>query len=545
MNRLAPTGLVLAAVFVVTAAAHGQGGRPASIEPGELTRRADLVGKAVVVDDRVARFQYHPETRAFDQLFLKRCPDVPFDLPASLRYQTNPQPPAVIVHGVLRRDGGGFRCEVTKVELQSADLDRLNHAVATLPRSDFENRNGWARWGERRGEAFKDDVLLNRAREIEAEAIRAEAERPDHDPAGHAIALATRAREHKLPEPEPSALAHKGFRAALSAATSPDDLSALIGRVEAFFPDAKNPVKSVAADLARWERPYAQDPADAYRSASEPARRVFDHRLRADAVQKQIERKAADRPGSEITLAEEAAERLPDRPQLASGLLEKGLGRAEKDVGSLRQSEVELLSAMIKDKLGQPDRAKALFRAWLDDQRDHRLSPGDAEGRLALAKQYEKFLDDRAGALALLRAAWAIDPESRELSDAFLRRGLKKVGGEWVESSQAGPSDAGPARGSAVAPGAAEAEAATAKPRAGRSDSLLNLTPEQVKAQLGGKPNRRSWSFSQGQVMEQWVYVLPGKSQYINFLHKPGDTHPRVVSRYLVPRSSLEPSPGS
>ena len=71
------------------------------------------------------------------------------------------------------------------------------------------------------------------------------------------------------------------------------------------------------------------------------------------------------------------------------------------------------------------------------------LAPGgstDAEGRVLLADKYDSLLDDRAGAEALLQEAWRIDPQSKEVADAFRRRGFHKLNDRWVLSQNREPS---------------------------------------------------------------------------------------------------------
>ena len=55
---------------------------PIAVDAAELGRRADLVGKIVVVDDRVRFYQYHAG-RGYDELYLKRT-NVVFRLPAAV-----------------------------------------------------------------------------------------------------------------------------------------------------------------------------------------------------------------------------------------------------------------------------------------------------------------------------------------------------------------------------------------------------------------------------------------------------------------------------
>jgi tetratricopeptide (TPR) repeat protein len=521
--------VVIASLTITSARA--QNSKAVSIEPGELTRRPDLVGREVVLDDRVGLFQYHKET-GFDQLFLKRAPDVTFELPTNLRSPHRPQAAAAKVRGVLRREGDRWWVDVVEVVYLPSDLDRLNRAVALLAASDVSTRTSWARWAETRGREFGDDVLLARAREVEGEAIRFESDRPpSRDQASFWLALADRARSHKVAEPEPSAQAHRGLRAALGAAKAVDELKDLRKRVEEFFPDAPG-TRHAATDLTKWEKTYLNAPAAAYRLAPSDARAALDHRLWADVTQQFLERRAVEDPKALITLAEEAGRLLPDRPELAGRFLEKGVTVASSDVGSLRQSEVDTLAKIYRVTLHQPEKAQALYRAWLDEQKNRRLSPRDAEGRIALAQQYETLLDDRTTSLSLLRDAWKIDPESREVADAFRRQGFRKVNNEWVEPSK-GNAGATSVEGSESAP-------ADPKPSRARSDSLRNATPEQVVSRMGGKPNKKVLVASQGQVIEQWIYIDPRQTRYVNILRRPGDPQPHVISYYSLPRTASD-----
>lgn len=533
-NWLAVSALVLLAV----PAARAQDDRGVAVEPEDLTKRPDLIGKEVVVDDRVARFQFHPG-RGFDEIYLRRSPDVAFELAPRIRPANQPSAAAVKVRGTLRKDKDRVWCEVATFDLLPADMDRLTHALAVVPKADVEKRTWWARWAERRGRAFQDEPLLARARDLEAEVVRLEGDRPPgRDPAAHWLALADRARAHSVPEPEPSAQAHRGFRALLGQAKSLDELQATLEKVSAFFPAAREPAAG-AVDLSRWEKPYTNDAAAAYRAAGPAARTGLDRRLWADVVQQIIERTAAEDPSRLLSLAEDAAARLPERPQVASALLERGLANSSKNAGTMRQGEVDALAQLYRERLGSPERALALYRDWLDDQRRNRLSPRDADGRIALARQYETLLDDRATAVALLRDALAIDPQSREVTDAFLRRGFRKVDDAWVEGSRA---RAAVENAPDPAPGAAK-ELVDPPPGPTRSEGLRDATREEVRARLGGKPNRKIYSATQGRLVEQWIYFGARENQYITFVLEPGRAKPRVVSFYSLPRSASDSLP--
>jgi hypothetical protein len=493
--------------------------KPTAVEPSELMKRPDLLGHEVVVDDRVSFFVQSRMGRYFDELYLKRS-QVVFRLPPALRTEQNPRIAAVRVQGVLKKEGDLWVCDVVSLDPLPPDLDRVNRGVSALTPLDSEGRAAWARWAEHRGKAFDDPALRKRARELEGEAIRIEAERPSARPADW-LALAQRARARGISEPEPSALAHRAFRAQVAGLRTAAEWQALQERITAFFPNAAKP-PSRDADLSQWELPYANDPAGAYRQAPEPAREALDHRLWADVTQALLERLAADEPVRSIEIAERATSQLPDRPAVAARLLEDGLNTATRQIVTLRQRDVEALAALYRDRLHQPERARTLLRSWLDEQRTHRLSDTDAEGRLALARQYESLLDDKLTALDLIQEAGKIAPRSKEVVDAFLAHNYHKVGDRWVPPARPLAGDDSSNDGLA-APGGSES-------------SLLRLSPREVRARLGGKPDRVVWSASQGQTIEQWIYRGPKQDRYVNLLHAPGDVVPRVVADYTLPK---------
>ena len=529
-----------------------QGGPPA-VEPETLLKRADLIGKEIEVDDR-ARFQFHPDA-GYDQVYLKRAPEVVCEIPTSLRPR-QPSAQVVKVRGILRRENGRTFVDVTSLDLLPSDLDRFNRGVALSTKMDIDTRMGWVRWAENRVKAFQpkdarhevesvDVGLLARTREIEAEVIRTESDRPARDLAAHWLGLAERARARGIPEPEPSAQAHRGFREALGTARTAEELNGIRTKVEAFFPNGKNPPTS-SPDLSKWNAPYRNAPADAYRQAPSNAREALDHRLWADGVQAWIEQRAKDEPKTLVSLSEEAARLLPDRPLLASSFLEKGLSHASSDVSGLRLSEIDRLAKLYQEKLKQPEKAKALYQGWLDDQRLKRLSLRDADGRLALADQYESLLGDKETAVGLLRAAWAIDPLSKETADAFRRRGFRKVNDEWVAGTAQSSADENRDTESEP-PKVKPANADDARPEsrgpAPRERGLLRgATRDEVRIELAGRPNRRNYVASQGQLMEQWIYYQDKATLYINFRLKAGDNTPRVVSYHSLPRSPADPA---
>ena len=202
--------VVVMSVCLLTTTASGfyQGEAVQVVEAADLENRPDLIGREVLVDDHVAF--YVVRSKSADELQLKRT-GITFLVPRRLRPTATSRRSAVKVRGVLKRDEGRLVCNVTALEEVPGDLERLEQGVAGLSDKDFETRQTWARWAEHRAHDFKDDALLKRAKAVEAEALRIEArmKRLTVDAPGQWLEMALDARRRQVPEPDPSALAHR------------------------------------------------------------------------------------------------------------------------------------------------------------------------------------------------------------------------------------------------------------------------------------------------------------------------------------------------
>jgi len=522
--------------------AGGAMGGPASdnpVEPSDLERRGDLIGQAVMVDDRVKFYVTRGGTED-DRLELKRT-SVPFLVPRRLRPPAHSRMTAVVVRGVLKREEGRLTCDVTSLQIVPNDMDRLERGLASLGPRDYETRKAWARWAERRAAEFDDKALMARARALDADVLRMEGalKRVAVDAPGEWLEMARDARRRKVPEPEPSALAHRALRAKLkqSAADDAAGLQALVRDIESFFPGVESDQASARVNLAPWVEAYANDPTSAYRSAPAGARKALDRRLWADAQEQALDREPVPDLPTGLALADRAAGLLPEKPELPARLREKAVAGPRRGLGGLRLDEVKALAQAYRETLRQPDEAEKVLRGWLDSKRA-RLSETDAEGPVSLANLYEELLQDRVTAVELLRKSWKIDPTAKETDEAFRLRGFRKIKGEWVESLPAAAAAAG-AGGSAGPPVPTPSAATVAR-------GLLGLTPDEVRLKMNGRPTRVSYAASNGQLIEQWIYHLDNHStRYVNLLHAPGESRSRVVADYTMPRTVPKGGAGS
>lgn len=502
--------------------------QPVAVDPADLARRADLIGKDIIVDDRVTYYVFH-SGRGYDEVKLKKA-DAVFRLPPGLRPAGSPGTKPVVIQGRLRREGSELVVDVTSLRVMPDDPLRLDQAIATLGPRDVEGRKAWAAWAEKRSKDYgdKDGVLAQRAETLRTEALRLEADqtRGAVDAPAEWLALAEKARRQGIPEPEPGALVHRALRARLKAAANPGELEQIQTIVEQYFPNAAKDYASGRANVASWAQAYAEDPYGTYRNPKLPGplRKTFDRRLWADAVEKRMEMEAQRDPVAAMNLAPRAEAELPDRPELAQKLLNKGLEAARQNVGNLRGDEVRLMGTAYREKLHDPEAEKELYRTWLKAQRE-RLSDTDADGPVDLAARYEELLGDRATAKELLERAWKIDPGSKQIAEAFRTRGYQRKGDAWVEAvpNSEGADAGAPSREDAPSP---------------LTRGLRGRTPDEVVQLLGSKPDSKILSATKGQLVEQWIFHLPArKDRYVNFLHTAGDIQPRVISDRILESS--------
>ncbi len=252
-------------------------------------------------------------------------------------------------------------------------------------------------------------------------------------------------------------------------------------------------------------------------------RKGLDRRLWADATERFLEVQTTRDITSALALAERAETTLPEKKDLSRRLIEKAVRQARQELGTLREADVKGLVAVLRNKLDQPAEALGVLREWLDIQKG-RLSDTDAEGRLQMAGRYEELLQDRVTAVELLRKAWRIDPNSKEIAEAFRSKGFRKVNNDWVEDTAGKPAGSDK----------------DGRPAPAKSQGLRGLTSEEVRLRMGAEPDQVNYMGTKGQLVEQWIYLDTQQVRYVNLLHTPGDPKPRVVADYTLPHTSVK-----
>ena len=113
---------------------HAVGQMPAeavAVEPAELERRPDLIGRQVVVDDHVKYYVARTGSEP-DELQLKRTP-ITFQVPRGLRPQASTRITFVIVRGVLRATTAGWSARSANSNRSTATLTGWNEGSQACP----------------------------------------------------------------------------------------------------------------------------------------------------------------------------------------------------------------------------------------------------------------------------------------------------------------------------------------------------------------------------------------------------------------------------
>lgn len=508
----AACAFLLHAVIVLAPAQQA----PIEVEPEGLGKRKDLLGREVIVDDRVKIFFPMPGK---EPIIVFARTDVTVVLPKGLTYNGTPTGRSARARGILKRqpDGNGFYIEATQVpERFRDDIHRLKAVMSTLSPEDAEARSGWGDWAAKRADAFGDDDLKALAMQLQTEAIELEYRKPRSLTPETFLTLAKKARAKKLSEPLPSAIAHTGFRLRLASAKTLEDYQRLADEVKAFLPDAKTPAK---AGITLPTEAYEADPYKTYRDASQDIRWALDRRLWTDAVAPIFRLRSAGDPNELKALGEEAKALLPDRPEIGGDLKRRHFEHLDSKVEDQRESAMADYANTVEKDLNDPVKAESIRRRWLNSRRK-KLATDDAEQRVDLAKLYLKYVNDKAIWIELLREALKIDPTNREAEDAFQRKGYVKTNGEWRDPRDPSSKPAAPTDTADL-------------PAEGKDDPLIGLTPAEVKAQLG-EPKTITRIASQGRVSMQWIYEGTRGSQYIDFVQRASDPQPVVTARFSV-----------
>ena len=284
---------------------------------------------------------------------------------------------------------------------------------------------------------------------------------------------------------------------------------------------------------------YRKDPLKIYIEASSADRRLLDRLLMVETLEKRLMVAVVNHPDKIELFMKTAQNAIPERPELANSIRDRGLLKLVETSDKLRRDDLIKLVNQVRDKFGQAELARKLARKWLDSRQATQLAEGDTEGRFSLSQDYLALLGDKRSAAALLRECLTLDPDMKKAADLLAELGWKKDGDRWIDPDESSSSSPVASAGTAPKPGEESPRLPggriTEPPPASSGDpqSLVGLTQAQITSKFG-MPEHKSRMLTQGQLHEQWYFDTPGGRQVVQFVKKSVRSEPTVKAIYQL-----------
>jgi hypothetical protein len=476
----------------------------------ELETNPNLVGQELVVEGR-----FSSRVGPNRELLKLHNSKVEFRIPAELDLKLPSETRWVRITGKLEKAGDKLSVRIKSAErITETDSDRYRAVAQRIGPRDARAWNALADRTDGLAKFYGNDTeLAALASDARLKGLNAEELVLNADQPAELLMLAGRAETLGVGEDEVRRMRHKSLRwqfESMGTAATTEKWGDLAKRITELLPESQTQLKASDAAIVGQ---YRNNPLEVYET-QKAFRAVCDRQFWIDVVTRSM-LAAAEKPDADLmSLTQEARQSAPDHPELARTLIERWATSESGKLAALpaarRARGVRKLADTYRTELGNPDRARAVLREWLD-QRRAELGKRDADGRVQLARDYRSDIQDDDVAAKLLIEALAIEPDLPNAAAELQSLGYEKVSEVWVRKSDrvaAGPS----------------------RPADGRAKQAeLQMTPGQVREILGNpKPEDVVRWATAGRVREQWVFRGPS-DVYVTFEFSSSDGL-RVIS---------------
>ena len=512
-------------------------GKTLSKVSSDQIHKPEWLNKEIEIEDRISEFLKHGTK--YSEIRLKGTP-VPVTLPPQLRLDRPSPLPRGRFTGRVIKIGNFYQFMVTTMELLPSEREELAQKVAELSPTNAQKRLELASWAESLATRYKDASLKQIVSQLRSEAYRilgTQEDQPGTPPGSSAIEAA---REAKKAGSDPviiHGLAHLGLRKAFAKLEDQAGLETLSKEVAELLPDSTR--RQLGELKPETIEQYRKDPLKVYLEAGSADRRLLDRLLMVETLEKRLMVAVVNHPDKIELLMKTAQNAIPERPELANSIRDRGLLKLVETSDKLRRDDLIKLVNQVRDKFGQAELARKLARKWLDSRQATQLAEGDTEGRFSLSQDYLALLGDKRSAAALLRECLTLDPDMKKAADLLAELGWKKDGDRWIDPDESSSSLPVASAGTAPKPGEETPRLPggriTEPPPASSGDpqSLVGLTQAQITSKFG-MPEHKSRMLTQGQLHEQWYFDTPGGRQVVQFVKKSVRSEPTVKAIYQL-----------
>lgn len=416
----------------------------------------------------------------------------------------------VEITGHLSQQGQGWTFAVERLSPARSETEVFNDRRRSILTGDYRRLYDLCAWLRKRAAWYQDDALTRLAAENYRQAFgwEEDAAVKAQDIAG-LRELADRGESLGLAAAECDRIRHRAHWEKLRQTSSDaePELRKLAEEVAALWPAAATAGDAWSSDNEQQVQEYLADPATAYAGAGAEQRTLLRRALWVEIMGRALEAAARADATRLAELAQEAADRLPERPEWNHRLrLQEARRLARAPQQLIRGKAVNLAKELTE--LGQGDEAQRMLSQWLG-QRRRNLDVDDAEGHAQMAADYREFLQDDAAAAQLYLQALRAAPNFTAAETALQSLGYRRVAGAWQRQTQ---------------PAAGEENAAEPEQRGVRPGD----TEQEVIRRLR-KPDRIARTLSAGYLSELWIYDGPPRL-HIYLKRSPGSQTARVVS---------------
>lgn len=445
-----------------------------------------------------------------NQLRLHKC-DLAFTTTEELaRLATNTR--NVELSGRMRKENGKLTFEVANLKSIPADIDQFHTRELAIKGNRADDWYALAEWARERGDFYDDAALKEATRLCLTRGIANEVRAVPKDDFSARLKLADKAAGFKLPASVSQDMRHETFRDWWQTATvnNPDVVKALMEletQLRTVWPDAFRPLADWPDELAAE---YVKDPLVTFHDADPLEQRQLQRVFAVQVLIRRITREAADdgRNGTEI--AEKLAAAVPDQRKLAEAYRDKALTYRLSQIATATRPEALALSEEFRQK-NRGAQAVDTLRKWLAAKEAQRTSQADAPSLIALADDYRQWLKDDVRAVALLKAAHRLEPQSEDVASRMQELGYELRGVGWEPIKPAVPAH------KAVPMPGSEAPIA------------IGMTAAELQERIG-QPQSRTIIATLGSVDEWWTFGSgEGSRLMIQLQRRRNDPQSRVV----------------
>lgn len=425
--------------------------------------------------------------------------DLPFEAEEGETFPRLPgQSRRIEVSGHLEKDRRGLVFIVKTIQQLPSDLATFGKKRAVLPPDDERAWYDLGDWAHARGAFYKDEELLQKAREVYFRGVNIERRELSADDADGLLELAEKAGRYELPESLRRELVHEAYQRLWkkSRAAGRPEPAALLETMSQDLEGSKIPLDPPQPALR--ER-YWDNPLQVYNRSGLDERPALHRIFYSTVLLEKITDKAQQDGSNGFEIARRIDALVPEQHALAETFRKRELEFRMTNLNTATRREAVELAERFRRR-SQPDQGRLALESWLSAKTESLRREGPA-GLVRAAEAYISLIDDKQSAAKLLVEAYELSDGSKEVAVKLRELGYQQRDGGWLSPDEFKQLPEDPARKAM---------------REGRI--IVGMTTEQVRKTLG-VPKSSSRVATAGRIDEVWTYGEGGGSRLaVHFL---------------------------